>query len=111
MPELQQLTRTLRYSRAGAGLVTITDEMTLASPQTFEESLPSHGAGTWVNDHTVRLTLDGASLWVEIAMPGGFTHTAETVQEMAAPAFTRLGFKARKPVTHATFTLTFRPTL
>jgi len=109
VPELRRLERTLRYSRQGNGAVVIEDQVTFARPMSFEEGLPTLGNVQRVDARTFEFTLGRESIRAEVETPDGFELTSERIQELGAPAFTRLGFRLLQPITNATVKVTFRP--
>ena len=109
VPELEKLERTMRYSRAGAGVVEIEDSVTFTKPNSFEVALPTLAKVQKIGLRTFELTMNGEKILAEIETPDGFALTSERVEELDAPAFTRLGFKLLKPVTKATVKITFQP--
>ena len=109
VPELRKLIRTLNYSRAGAGEVVIRDAVSFASPQTFEVAIPTLGSFRRVGERSVEFEFEGRKLFADIQTPDGFELTSERIEELGAPAFTRLGFKLLKPVHQAEVVVTFKP--
>jgi len=111
VPDLKKLVRTLSYSRAGAGEVVIRDAVSFGRPETFEVAIPTLGSFRRVGDRGIEFEFEGRKLFAEVQTPDGFELTTERIEELGAPAFTRLGFKLSKPVTSAEVTVTFRPLL
>jgi hypothetical protein len=109
VPALKQLTRTMDYSRAGTGEVDMIDDVSYSSPSTFEDALITHGDWKQVDPKTVLLTLGQAKLWLTIEAPGGFTLKPEKIEELATPAFTRLGVVLSQPVQTARVRMVFHP--
>jgi len=60
-------------------------------------------------DGTFEIKLDGKKIRVEVLTPDGFDFTREKIQELGAPAFTRVGFKLLKPVRRAEVKMIFTP--
>jgi hypothetical protein len=109
VPELAKLTRTLRYDRGGSGAVTIEDEVVFNKPSTFETALTTRATWKQVNDRTILFTSAGETLQATIDTATGFTISAETIEELEAPVYTRLGIKLAQPVTGAKIKITFTP--
>ena len=109
VPELKSLIRTMNYSRAGAGEVEVRDAVSFASPQAFEIAIPTLGSFRRVGERGIEFEFEGKKLLAEIQTPDGFELTTERIEELGAPAFTRLGFKLLKPVKQAEVVVTFKP--
>lgn len=109
VPVLKQLTRTMAYSRAGVGEVEITDEVAFTADSTFEDALITHGDWKQLDARTIAMTSGRAKVIVTIETPGGFTVRAEKIEELGAPAFTRLGLVLNEPVSSAKVRMTFKP--
>ena len=107
VPELQKLVRTMRYSRAGAGSIVIEDDVAFTKPMPFECALETYGTIKDVDAHTFEFTLGGRKIRAEVEASGDFAVTRESIQELDAPAFTRLAFKLNQPVANATVKITF----
>lgn len=105
---LKNLTRTMTYSRKDSGKVGIKDEVTFSEPSAFELALTTRWEVTLTDPTTLEFTLDGRKLIAEITTPDGFDLTKTRIEEMGAPAFTRIGIKLRKPVTDASVGMVFR---
>lgn len=109
VPTLKKLVRTMRFSRAGDGQVTIEDAVSFSRPETFEVALQTLGTFQRRGESGFEFVFEGQRLTVEVRTPDGFELTLERISELRAPEFTRLGMKLRQPVTSATVTMTFRP--
>jgi hypothetical protein len=105
---LKSLTRTMRYSRAGIGSITIEDHFEFTSPQQMETALPTHGKCVQVQPGLLRFTLGEQALDAEIQTPDGFHVTSETVEENSPP-FDRVGIVLDKPRETGTISVTLRP--
>lgn len=105
---LKKLTRTMRFTRSGAGAVEIEDTVVFKAPMTFELALPALGSVKQMDSHTIEFALNGETIIAEVETPDGFEITRERVEELDAPAFTRIGLKLLKPVINATVKVTFR---
>ena len=111
VPSLEKLTRTMRFSRSGAGMVEIEDTVVFKRPMTFELALPNFGSYKQIDNQTVEFDFVGEKIQATIKTPDGFNLTTQRIQELDAPAFIRLGIKLRKPVTAATVKVDFTPVL
>jgi hypothetical protein len=109
VPGLQKLERTLRYLRQGAGAVQIEDTVSLTDPSSFEVCLTTRAKYQQVDAKTLVFTLGKERMQAVIETPDGFNLTSEQIQELDAPAYTRLGIKLSKPVTSATVRVVFTP--
>ena len=109
VPELRELVRTMRFTRTADGAVVIEDHVVYSKPMAFEEGLPTLGKFKRVNACIFVFALGGEKIQVQVETPDGFKLTSERIEELDAPAFSRLGFKLTKPVTNATVKVTFRP--
>ena len=107
VPELKSLVRTLHFSRSGPGAVVIEDQVKFSQPMAFSEGLPTLGSVKRLDARTLELSLGGQSVAVTVETPDGFALTSERVEELGAPAFTRLGFDLLQPVREATIKLSF----
>ena len=110
--EAERLGRTFVYSRAGAGSLTVTDEVVFTEPQAFETALVT--LGTWKQEKPGVLVVSdsGESVRVEIAVTGGeFEVAAEEIKEDVKTHSlpTRIAIRMKQPVAKATVTMTIRP--
>ena len=108
-PALKKLVRTMVYSRAGKGQVSITDDVTFSAASPFEDAVITDGDWKQLDDHTLLLTMNNASLRVTVKAPGGFSVKAEKIEEMGAPTFTRLGLELKQPIVTGKVQITFDP--
>jgi len=109
VPSLKKLTRTMTYSRKDAGKIGIKDEVTFSKPSAFELALTTRWEITQTDPTTLELSQGGRKLIAEVTTPDGFDLTRTRIEELGAPAFTRIGIKLRKPVTDASVNVVFRP--
>ena len=110
VPELEKLQRTFVYSRAGAGSLSVTDDVAFESPQEFGTALVTlgqwkqAGPGEWVAydfDEAMR---------VQIEVTGGeFEFGVEEIHEDCAGVPKRLGIKMTEPVKAASIAMTITP--
>lgn len=110
VPELQTLTRTFVYSRAGEGSLTITDQVEMNSPQAFETALIHRGG--WQREEDGSLVIYDVDEAVRVQIDTGgkpFTVEAEQIHEEAAVHPTRLAIRLTEPVTAATVTVKVAP--
>ncbi len=108
---LEKLTRTFRFSRAGAGRLEVEDQVQLAQPETFETALIT--LGKWSQPALQQLRIGDHQDAVEVEIDTGgaaFTVRAEQIQEdRNGPPPTRLAIRLEQPVRAATVRLTIRP--
>ncbi|MDR3792369.1 MAG: heparinase II/III family protein [Terracidiphilus sp.] len=78
---LQKLTRTLTYSRSGAGSVEIADRFEIAAPTEIVEPLPTHGAWKQIDSSTLAFDDGDAHLIVTLAGPASFTVSEEKIND------------------------------
>jgi hypothetical protein len=78
---LQKLTRTLTYSRAGAGSVEIADRFEITAPAEIVEPLPTHGTWKQIGPATLAFDDGDAHLVVTLAGPAAFTVSEEKVND------------------------------
>jgi hypothetical protein len=98
VPELKKLVRSMTYSRTGAGTVTIRDSVSFSKPQTFEVAIQTLGSFRRVDERIIEIEFDGKKLRAEVQTPDGFQIAEERIEELSAPAFTRIGIKLKKPI-------------
>jgi Heparinase II/III-like protein len=108
VPSLKQLTRTMTYSRRETGRIGIDDHVVFTKPSAFELGLTTRWKATRTGESTLEFSHEGKTLVAEITTPDGFDLTETQIEELAAPVFTRLGIKLRKPVTEATVRVVFQ---
>ena len=110
VPELEKLQRILVYSRAGAGSLTVRDEVAFKEPQEFGTALitlgqwKEEGAGEWVAydfDEAVRVKIETTGGEVEVGV--------EEIHEDCAGVPKRLGISMKEPVKAASVTMTITP--
>jgi hypothetical protein len=106
---LEKLTRTMRYTRSGDGAVEIEDSVAFKTPMAFAVALPNFGTWKQIDRQTVEFVCNGEKIQATIETPEEFDLTSERVQELDAPAFSRLGIRLRNPVTAATVKVKFTP--
>jgi len=110
---LKRLERTFVFSREVSGSLTVTDEVELASPQSFETALITFDNAKSAPGDAI-LVGDGAgAVRVGIAVTGakGFRLQSESIREDLPERRipTRLGIELAEPVTSATIRLTITP--
>lgn len=89
-PNLKKFLRTMKYSRANAGSVELTDDFDIAGPADIVESFPTHGAMKQIDAKTLQIDDEGQHLQITIDAPAIFTVTQDKVDDMGNP-FTRIG--------------------
>ena len=109
VPGLTSLVRTLRYERGGAGLVRVSDAVAFATAQAFAVAIPTRAAWKRLDDTTLELSLGGHRVLARIACPVPFTLSDESIQELDAPAFTRIAVTTAMPVLATTIAITYAP--
>ena len=109
VPELKKLVRAMTFSRSGAGEVKIRDTVSFSTPQNFEVAIQTFGSFRRVDERTIEIEFAGTKLRTEVQTPDGFDITEERIEELSAPAFTRIGIKLKKPVLNGEVSVIFRP--
>jgi hypothetical protein len=105
---LKKLVRTLRYFRNDTGMVELEDTVVFSEPKPFEVALPTLGSVRQLDARTLEFSFNGEKIVAEIETPDGFEITRERIEELAAPAFIRIGVKLLKPVVRATVKIKFK---
>jgi len=110
--EAETLERTFVYRRAGAGSLTVTDEVAFTKPQAFETALIT--LGKWKHEKPAALVVSdsGEAVRVEIEVTGGeFEVTAEEIKEDVRTHSlpTRIAIRMKQPVAKATVRMTIAP--
>lgn len=113
MSELQRLTRTFVFSRAGKGCLTVTDEFAFRTPQTFGTALITYAR--WKQLSPRQLLIQGKEEAVNVTIETGsvpVTIAAEPINEEAHAKTkpTRIGLNLATPQTAGKITLTITPT-
>lgn len=110
VPELKTLERTFVYSRAGTGALTVTDQVTFSSAQSFGTAVLTKGGWKRQPDGSL-LVYDGdQALRVTIDAGGqAYTLDPEEIHEDAPVTPTRLGINLTQPVTSARIMLHITP--
>ena len=93
-PALRALSRTMTYSRSGAGSVEIMDDFNLTQPTDVEESFPTHGTVRQIDATTFEFSYEKARLRVKIDSPTPVTLIQETVTDYGV-TFLRVGLRTR----------------
>jgi hypothetical protein len=109
---LQKLTRTYVFSRAGAGSLTVTDDVAFSQPQNFETALITLGRWKQTGPQTLCLEDGGAAINVRIDTGGAAfkivpTEIKEHVHTKKLPV--RLAIALEAPVAQATVTVKITP--
>ena len=108
VPTLERLIRTLTFPRADDMGPSIEDHVVFAKPSSFEIALTTRWQFKQVGPSLIEFSNSGRTVVAEIDTPDGFELTRTEIEELGAPAFTRIGLKLRKPVTDARVRVTFR---
>ena len=112
VPELKKLERTFVYSRAGAGSLTVSDEVVFSKPSSFDTALITFDTWTRLSGSSLIVQNEKESLRVDIEVTGGdFEIRPEMIKEdlSARKDPTRLGIHLTRPVERAVVTLTIIP--
>jgi hypothetical protein len=109
---LQKLTRTYVFSRAGAGSLTVTDDVAFSQPQSFETALITLGQWKQTGPQTLRIEDGAAAINVQIDTGGAAfkivpTEINEHVHTKKLPV--RLALALESPVSQATVTMKTTP--
>ena len=109
---LQKLTRTYIFSRAGAGSLTVTDEVAFSQPQSFETALITLGQWKQTGPQTLRIEGGTAAINVQIDTGGAAfkivpTEINEHVHTRKLPV--RLAIALEAPISQATVTVRITP--
>jgi len=109
---LKKLQRSFVFSREGAGRLVVSDQVELASPQSFATALVTFS--DWKEPGPGRLLVGSGSAAVEVrvdAVGKPFSIEAERIEEdlPGGRVPVRLGINLREPVTAATVTVTITP--
>ncbi len=112
VPELEELTRTFVYSRAGGGALTVTDSVKFAEAASFETALVSRGEWTTLDSGDLLIRDHGGAVQVRVTVEGAdFEIVAEEIDEdtTADAQLTRLAIRLTEPVTEATVEMLITP--
>lgn len=112
VPELKKLERTFVYSRAGAGSLTVTDEVAFSKPCDFGTALVTFEKWQQSRDLSLRITDDKDALRASITTTGAeFKIEPEVIHEdlSAHKEPTRLGINLTQPVMSAVVRVTITP--
>ena len=109
---LQKLTRTYVFSRAGAGSLTVTDDVAFSQPQSVETALITLGQWKQTGPQTLRIEDGAAAINVQIDTGGAAfkivpTEINEHVHTKKLPV--RLAIALEAPVSQATVTVKIAP--
>jgi hypothetical protein len=111
VPDLRRLERTLVYSRAGRGHITITDTVEFATPQAFETALTTlgHCERRTPTEYVFRDGEDAVAVHIEAS--SAVTIAPEPLGEeiRGGGTATRLGIRCTEPVTKASVTVRIFP--
>ncbi|MFQ5809119.1 MAG: hypothetical protein ACE5JM_05825, partial [Armatimonadota bacterium] len=108
--ELEKLERKFVYSRAGAGSLTVTDEVVFSAPQAFGTALITLGEWKELEPGSLLIYDVEEAVRVDIEAVGGeFEIEAQEIKEEARAQPTRLGINLKSPVTRAAITVRITP--
>ena len=112
VPTLRTLTRAFRYSRAGKGALTVTDDFTFQQPETFATALVTYSQ--WKQISTRELLIFGKKEAVKVDIETGgvpFKVTAELIQEDNGKKTTptRIGISLEGTHTQGKIVMSFSP--
>lgn len=107
---LRSLHRRATYSRKGLGSVTIEDEFSFTSPQTFESVLITRGQWRKSGENDLVFYCAGKTLTATILAPGQYEVVGETIKENCEP-FQRLSIRLKAPLTSGAVRITFVPSV
>ncbi|MHC4396228.1 MAG: heparinase II/III domain-containing protein [Planctomycetota bacterium] len=109
--QLKKLERTFVYSRKGAGSLTVTDEVELGKPESFETVLITLGRWKRLDDNSLLIEDGGKAVRVDIETAGGFdieeVQIKEDMRDKRLP--TRIAIKLKEPVTKAAVIMRITP--
>ena len=109
---LEQLIRTMRYSRDGGGRVVVADEVKYASPAAFETAVVTYGQWKRLDDGSLLVTEQDRSVRVAIdAGAAAYEIVSGALDEEThnGRKATRLGIRLSEPVASARIELTITP--
>lgn len=110
VPALTKLERSFVYDRVGDGVLTVTDTVAFADPQSFETALITDGGWERRDDGT--LLVHDANRAAKVAVDTGglaWELVVDEIEEDAKAQPTRLGIRLSEPVSEATVTVTVTP--
>ena len=105
-PQLKKLERRFIYSRAGTGMLTVTDEVEFETPQSFSTALITTGSVNQVGQRTLLITNVDESVRVELDCGGvAFSVRTEQIREDSPIKPTRIGIELDHPARSASITV------
>jgi hypothetical protein len=110
--ELQTLQRTFVYSREGSGSLTVTDDFSFSTPQTFGSALITYGRWRRLSDRELLISAGPETVNVSIDTQGvPFEVVPETIKEEnhAKVQPTRIGINLTGPQAKGRVVLTIVP--
>jgi hypothetical protein len=99
----------MTFSRSGKGQVEIVDQFKCTKVIPLEEALITHGKWEQLDPASFLLSIGNAHLKVTVTVPGGFNLKTETIQELGAEPFTRLGLSLNAPSEETEVHIVFTP--
>ena len=109
VPELKSLLRKMVYEHGTPESIAIEDVVAFSSPREFEDAVVVEGSLRQTGETSFVITRKEARLLMTIETREAFSIHSETIEEMGAPAFTRLGIRLKNPVEAAMVKVTFAP--
>lgn len=109
---LNKLTRSFAYSRSGTGSLTVKDEVSFSSPESFGTALISYGTFIKSDDGMSGVVSNGKdSVRIEVSASGPVEIGTEIIEEemMFKKKPLRIGIKLREPVAQGSITVKISP--
>jgi hypothetical protein len=106
--ELKKLEREFTYNRTTKGFLTVTDNFSFSSEQSYETALITRGSWKQINTNEIEITGKKDKLMVTIISKDGFEIRSEELSEGGKP-YTRLAIRLLKPVKGGAISMNFKP--
>jgi hypothetical protein len=106
--ELKKLEREFTYNRKPGGFLTVKDDFSFSSDQTYETALITRGTWKQINNHQIEITGKKDKLFITIASKVAFEIKSEELSEGGKP-YTRLAIRLAKPLREGTISMIFKP--
>ncbi len=117
VPSLESLTRDFVFKRGKTPSLTVTDNFSFSSPQTFESAIITRGEWRQIAPNKLEITRGEETLYVTITPPKGVTFkvSSEVIDEDIAvkkrgEAFTRIAVRLDAPQKAGTLAITYSTT-
>jgi len=108
-PALKKLTRRCAYSRAGKGMLEVTDTVEFREPKNFGAALVTYGQVRLVSDSEATVTRNGKSVRLTVSSGLSLRITSEPVKTINKTAPTRIVVKLKEPAVRAEIKYTIQP--